>query len=210
MNCAVRISSARYRRPAGAGWVHSGLDFPVLPALAHIRIEPRGGMGEGPAAAGGRLQIAHTLAATRDSTGGVTGAEPPYNCSGQWLETTLLLTGSRSRNGVGSAETRCMREFATILRCTPQCRVQLRFRVGTGWRGISASGGWRCIPSLGETQCRRQAWPYRRVRQLGRVRGQARGRHLRGSDGTGGTGSGWTPSIRHLLRISTPGRRGML
>ena len=28
--------------------------------------------------------------------------------------------------------------------------------------------------------------------------------------GTGGTWSGWTPSIGHRLRISTPGRRGML
>jgi len=45
--------------------------------------------------------------------------------------------------------------------------------VGTVWRGNSASGGWRCLPSLGETQCRRQAWPYGGIRQLGRVRGQA-------------------------------------
>ena len=84
------------------------------------------------------------------------------------------------------------------------------FGVGTVWRGIGASGGWRCLPSLGETQYRRQAWQYGGVRQLGRVRGQAHGRHVRGSDGTGGTRSGWTRWIRHLLRISTPGRRRML
>jgi len=36
--------------------------------------------------------------------------------------------------------------------------------------------------------------------------GQAQGRHVRGPDGTGGTWSGWTRSIRHLVRISTPGR----
>ena len=60
--------------------------------------------------------------------------------------------------------------------------------------------------SLGETQRRRQARPDRGVRQLGRVRGQAQGRHLRGSDGTGGTWFGWTRSNRHLLRISPPGR----
>ena len=59
---------------------------------------------------------------------------------------------------------------------------------------------------LGETQCGGQAWPYGGVRQLGRVRGQARGRHLRGSDGTGGTWFGWTRSNRHLSPISTPGR----
>ena len=88
--------------------------------------------------------------------------------------------------------------------------VHPRLGVGTVWRGISATGGWSRLPSLGETQCRSQVWPYGGVRQLGRVRGQAHGRHVRGSDGTGGTWSGWTPSIRHLLRISTPGRRGML
>ena len=53
-------------------------------------------------------------------------------------------------------------------------------------------------------------WSYRGGRQLGRVRGQAQGRYLRGFDGTGGTWSGQTPSIRHLSPISTPGRRGML
>ena len=63
---------------------------------------------------------------------------------------------------------------------------------GPVWRGIGASGGWGCLPAFG------------------RVRGQAPGRHVRGSDGTGGTWSGWTLSIRHLLRISTPGRRRML
>ena len=42
------------------------------------------------------------------------------------------------------------------------------------------------------------AWPYGGVRQLG-VRVQAQGRHVRGSDGTGGTWSDWTPSIRHLF-----------
>ena len=41
--------------------------------------------------------------------------------------------------------------------------------VGTVWWGISGSGGWSCKPSLGKTQCRRQA------------------RHLQGSDRTGGT-----------------------
>jgi len=54
-----------------------------------------------------------------------------------------------------------------------------------------------------------RAWPYGGVRQLARVRGQALGGHVRGSDGTGGTWSGWTRSNRHLLRISTPGRLGM-
>ena len=85
-------------------------------------------------------------------------------------------------------------------------RVHPRFGVGTVWRGISASGGWNCLRSLGETQCRRQAWPYGGARQLGRVRGQAQGRRLRGPDGTGGTWSGKTLSIGHLLRMSTPGR----
>ena len=55
--------------------------------------------------------------------------------------------------------------------------VQPSFGVGTVRRGISASGGWRCLPSFGETQCRRLAWRYGGVRQLGRVRGQAHGRH---------------------------------
>ena len=87
--------------------------------------------------------------------------------------------------------------------------LHLRFGVGTVWRGIRASGGWRCLPSLGETQCRQQAWPYGGDRQLGRVRGQARGRHPGRSGGTGGTWSGWTPSIRHPSPISTPGRVGI-
>ena len=65
-------------------------------------------------------------------------------------------------------------------------RVYPSFGVGTVWRGISASGGWRCIPSLGETQCRRQAWPNGGVRQLG-VRGQAQGRPLQGTDLAEGT-----------------------
>ncbi|MCY4081291.1 MAG: hypothetical protein OXF54_13700 [Caldilineaceae bacterium] len=34
--------------------------------------------------------------------------------------------------------------------------VHPRFEVGTVWRGIGASGGWRCLPSFGETQCRRR------------------------------------------------------
>ena len=91
-----------------------------------------------------------------------------------------------------------------------ELRVHLRLGVGTVWRGIDASGGWSRLPSLGETQCRRLAWPYGGVRQLGRVRGQAQGRHVRGSDGTGGTRSGQTRWIRHPLRITTPGRLGML
>ncbi len=61
--------------------------------------------------------------------------------------------------------------------------VHPRLGVGTVWRGIRASGGWRCLPSLGETQCRRQAWPYSGVGQLGRVRGQAHGRHMAGTYG---------------------------
>ena len=85
-------------------------------------------------------------------------------------------------------------------------RVHCRFGVGTVWRGISASYGWSRKPSLGESQCKGRAWPYGGVCQLGRVRGQAQGRHLRGFDGTGGTRSGWTRSNRHLLRISPPGR----
>ncbi len=76
--------------------------------------------------------------------------------------------------------------------------------VGTVWRGIGASGGWRCLPSLGETQCRRKAWPYGGVRQLGRVRGQAQGRHIWESDGTGGTWSGWTRSNRHPFEYRHP------
>ena len=70
--------------------------------------------------------------------------------------------------------------------------VHPRFGVGTAWRGIGASGGWRCLPVFG------------------RVRGQAPGRHVREFDGTGGTRSGWTPSIRHLLQISALGRRRMV
>ena len=56
------------------------------------------------------------------------------------------------------------------------------------------------------------AWPGRTVESVswGGCEGRVPGRHVRGSDGTGGTRSGWTPSIRHLFRISTPGRRGML
>ena len=34
----------------------------------------------------------------------------------------------------------------------------------------------------------------------------AQGLTVRGFDGTGGTWSGWTPSIRHLSPMSTPGR----
>ena len=85
-------------------------------------------------------------------------------------------------------------------------RVHRRFGVGTVWRRISASYGWSRKPSLGESQCKGRAWPYGGVCQLGRVRWQAQGRRLRGSDGAGGTWSGWTRSTRHLLRISTPGR----
>ena len=78
-------------------------------------------------------------------------------------------------------------------------RVHPRFGVGTVWREISASGGWNCLPSCGEPQCWRQAWPYGGVRQLGRVRGQAQGRHLRRSEGTGWTWSGQTLSAGHLF-----------
>ena len=60
-----------------------------------------------------------------------------------------------------------------------------RFGVGTGWQGVSASGGWNCLPSLGETQCRRRAWPYGGIRQLGRVRGQAHGLPLQDRCGEG-------------------------
>ena len=45
-------------------------------------------------------------------------------------------------------------------------------------------------------------------RKVGSVVWGAQGLTVRGFDGTGGTWSGWTPSIRHLLRISTPGRVG--
>ena len=82
--------------------------------------------------------------------------------------------------------------------------VHPRLWVGTVWRGISASGGWSCILSLGETQCRRLVWPYGGVRQLGRVRGQAQGRQLLGSGGAGGTWSGWTRSIRHPFEYRHP------
>ncbi len=41
-------------------------------------------------------------------------------------------------------------------------------------------------------------------------KGQAKGRHLRGIHRTGGTWFGETLSTGRLLRISTPGRRGML
>ena len=54
----------------------------------------------------------------------------------------------------------------------------------------------------GQLQGRLQAWPFREVRQLEGVRGQA-------LDGTGGTWFGATLSIGHLVPISTPGRRGM-
>ena len=40
--------------------------------------------------------------------------------------------------------------------------------------------------AFGETQCRRQAWPYGGVGQLG-VRGQAQGLPLQGTDGAEGT-----------------------
>ncbi len=129
-----------------------------------------------------------------------------YNCSGRWRR-----GGSKStfQDSVPVLRLRGC-ETAFIPEQVRMWRVHRSLGVGTVWRWISASGGWNCLPSLGETQCRRQAWPYSGVRQLGRVRGQAQGRHLRGPDGTGGTWSGQTPSIRHLLRISTPGRRGML
>ena len=41
------------------------------------------------------------------------------------------------------------------------------------------------------------------------VRGQPQGWHLRGFDGTGGTWSGWTHSIRHPSPMSKPGRVGI-
>ena len=75
--------------------------------------------------------------------------------------------------------------------------VHPTFGVGTVWRGIGASGGWRCLLALGETQCRRQAWPYGGVRQLGRVRGQGQDRHLRGLIGLAGRG------LARLLRLGT-------
>ena len=61
-----------------------------------------------------------------------------------------------------------------------------------------------------ETQGRRQAGHYHGFRQLEGMRRQAQGRQLRRFDGTGATGFGETLSIRDLLPMSTPGRRGML
>ena len=80
-------------------------------------------------------------------------------------------------------------------------RLEGAFQIWSGncLAGIRASGGWNSLPSLDETQCRRQAWPNGGGRQLGRVRGQEQGGYVKGSDGTGGTWSGWTPSIRHLF-----------
>ena len=117
------------------------------------------------------------------------------------------LPGGRSnvrRGHIGTVPCDTCRDFSNYR--IGAVGVHPRFGVGTVWRGISASGGWRCMPSWGETQCRRQTWLHGGVRPLGRVRGQAQGRHPRASDGIGGTRSGWTLSIRHLLRISTPGR----
>ncbi len=52
--------------------------------------------------------------------------------------------------------------------------VQPSFGVGTVWRGDHAGDGWNCLPALGETQGRRQAWLQREVSQLGGT-GQAQG-----------------------------------
>jgi len=72
-------------------------------------------------------------------------------------------------------------------------------------RSCQIWGGNR-LAAFGKTQGRRQVWSYGGVRELGRVRGQALGGHVRGPDGAGGTRWGQTRWIRHLLRISAPGR----
>ena len=128
----------------------------------------------------------------------------PYNSSRCPAEARLR-QGCDQVQGKSSYQQSCL--SVQFCGCS---RVHPRFGVGTVWRGNSASGSWSRLPSLGETQCWRQVWPYGGFRQLERVRGQALGRHERGPDGTGGTWSGWTRSIRHLLRKSTPSRRGML
>ena len=61
------------------------------------------------------------------------------------------------------------------------------------WRN-RVSGGCNCLLSI----------------ELGGTRRQAQGLPLRGFDRDGGTWVGETLSTGHLLRISTPGRRGML
>ncbi len=69
-------------------------------------------------------------------------------------------------------------------------RLRFRVRPGIGAkrvrRGMRGGGGRYCGPAF---------------------RG-AQGRHVRGSDGTGGTWSGWTFSIGHPSPMSTPGRVG--
>ena len=80
------------------------------------------------------------------------------------------------------------------------------FRFCLLFSGEIQNWGGKSLAALGKTQRRRQAGHYRGFRQLEGMRSRAQGRHRRGLDGIGGTRSGWTPSIRHLLRISTPGR----
>ena len=60
---------------------------------------------------------------------------------------------------------------------------------------------------LGKREGTHKGCPYGGMRRVevgedggaGQARGQARGVPIRGVDGAGGTGFGWTPSIRHLL-----------
>ena len=116
-----------------------------------------------------------------------------YNCSGRW------------RRGGGKST---FQDSVPVLRLrgcenafNPEqvrmWRVHRSLGVGTVWRWISASGGWNCLPSLGETQCRRQAWP--KVESVSW--GGCEGRHKGGTYGDlmGPAGSGLA---RHL-RFST-------
>ena len=76
--------------------------------------------------------------------------------------------------------------------------------------GATQIWGGKSLEVFEETQGRRQAGRYHGFRQLEGMRRQAQGRQLRGFDGTGAPGFGETLSIRDLLPMSTPGRRGML
>ena len=110
------------------------------------------------------------------------------------------------RNGAGQGRSRklCLKNSSPIVQ---ECLPVL------GWvqpGGESMPAAAEIVKRLfGETECRPLARPYGGVRQLG-VPGQVQGQPLRGLHLTGGTGFGETRSAGHLLRIETPGRRGML
>ena len=84
--------------------------------------------------------------------------------------------------------------------------VHARIGVGTVWEFKPAVAGIDCRLLKRRRAAAKPGLGGRSV-DLGNP-GQAQDLSAGGFDGTGGTWSGWKPSIRHLLRKTTPGRVG--